>query len=73
MLGSLTTGLVQDTCKKWSQGWKLCGTRPFRDFTDNSPAGSTSDLRLNLSNAEVRGRLVRGDSFAGSARLATLA
>jgi hypothetical protein len=57
----IVMGVVQDTCKKWSQGRGLRGARTLRDFTDDSTAGSTCDFRPNLPNAEIRGRGQRLD------------
>ena len=39
----------------WLQGRRRRGARSLRDLADDSAAGSTSDFRLNLPNAEIRG------------------
>jgi len=49
----VTNGLVQDTCKKLSQGHWLCGADAFGDFSNDAAAGLSSDFLMNLTDAEV--------------------
>src|ERR1700722_15919752 len=62
-------GLVEDTCKKWSQGRWLDRAGAFGDLADDPTARSTFDPVLNLANAEISGggeRLdLSDDSFLG--------